>query len=331
MTRFFRAFATLSLLIGTITTDSAYAYLHSNTGRFLQRDPAGFADGTNVYAYLAAAPIAAVDPHGMWKRDSKWIYSDKLKRAIAICEPGDTLEDLAESITNVRTDWTSLGLQKTHTGAHVNVIPLLEKMEMRLRESVVSNADKLKLHFGDDKSSRMANEADIRRWFEATDDNVHPECFSAAALVMAKALIDNLRPGEYDHFGYKPTADPGYLRFYAVGDRTGATIKIGDWGPIRNYKDYRAKVPGGAYQAENVIKVANNLFWGFDNPPKKLSFQGWEDELRTQYNAFIDSNQQRHDPIPGFDPKHNSVKSFDVAKIAMRVFKQREDQRKQGH
>ncbi|MFO0837521.1 MAG: RHS repeat-associated core domain-containing protein [Phycisphaerae bacterium] len=35
-------------------------------GRFVQRDPAGFGGGLNVYLYAGANPVTGVDPSGLW-------------------------------------------------------------------------------------------------------------------------------------------------------------------------------------------------------------------------------------------------------------------------
>jgi len=41
---------------------------HPGLGRFLQRDPAGYVDGLNLYAYVANNPLAYVDPSGTLKQ-----------------------------------------------------------------------------------------------------------------------------------------------------------------------------------------------------------------------------------------------------------------------
>ncbi len=40
---------------------------HADLGRFLQRDPAGYADGPNLYEYVAGEPVVFVDPFGLEK------------------------------------------------------------------------------------------------------------------------------------------------------------------------------------------------------------------------------------------------------------------------
>ncbi len=39
-------------------------------GRFLERDPAGFVDGLNLYAYVINNPLQFLDPFGLTKKDS---------------------------------------------------------------------------------------------------------------------------------------------------------------------------------------------------------------------------------------------------------------------
>lgn len=50
-----------------------HRFYDATTGRFLQRDPSGFAGGVNLYAYAAANPIALIDPSGLggqpWEDD----------------------------------------------------------------------------------------------------------------------------------------------------------------------------------------------------------------------------------------------------------------------
>lgn len=47
-----------------ILADDASAYYHAQMGRFINRDPIGYRDGTNLYAYTSSNPVCATDPSG---------------------------------------------------------------------------------------------------------------------------------------------------------------------------------------------------------------------------------------------------------------------------
>lgn len=54
---------------------------HPQLGRWLQRDPAGYVDGLNLYEYVGGNPIGAVDPSGLdgfaeWFLDVTGGYDD---------------------------------------------------------------------------------------------------------------------------------------------------------------------------------------------------------------------------------------------------------------
>ena len=64
-------------------------------GRWLQRDPAGYADGMGLYTYASVDPIGFIDPNGLWK-----IRRMKQARAEAEAEDNDneTMKTLAHDI-----------------------------------------------------------------------------------------------------------------------------------------------------------------------------------------------------------------------------------------
>lgn len=63
----------LLLLLGlgclVLVSDPARALYNPKTGRWLNRDPIGYADGMNPYQYSGSNPVGRVDPLGMWNKD----------------------------------------------------------------------------------------------------------------------------------------------------------------------------------------------------------------------------------------------------------------------
>jgi RHS repeat-associated protein len=47
-------------------------YLHPNLGRWVSRDPIGYEDGTNLYAYVGNGPVNLVDPKGLLSMPLPW-------------------------------------------------------------------------------------------------------------------------------------------------------------------------------------------------------------------------------------------------------------------
>ncbi len=42
-------------------------------GRWLERDPLGYVDGSNLYGYVSGQPLAALDPFGLWQWDGGYV------------------------------------------------------------------------------------------------------------------------------------------------------------------------------------------------------------------------------------------------------------------
>ncbi len=50
-------------------------YYDAETGRFISRDPIGYADDVNLYGYVGNSPVNYVDPLGLYKLHefTKWL------------------------------------------------------------------------------------------------------------------------------------------------------------------------------------------------------------------------------------------------------------------
>ena len=75
----------LFLTVTVIATDSASAYYSTNLGRFISRDPIGYASGTNnLYEYVSGMPITLNDPTGN-KDNKKEGLQECVKREAIAC------------------------------------------------------------------------------------------------------------------------------------------------------------------------------------------------------------------------------------------------------
>lgn len=77
-----------TVLIATfLAVSSAHAHYSPELGRWLERDPAGYVDGMNLYDCVSGRPLTASDSSGLWKRERP--------SHVWEAETDDTLRDLA--------------------------------------------------------------------------------------------------------------------------------------------------------------------------------------------------------------------------------------------
>lgn len=70
-------------------------YYDPQVGRFLSRDPIGYAGGLNLFGYCSGNPIASVDPLGLWE-DDELGHGDSARAAYGSLLSKGTRDLLAE-------------------------------------------------------------------------------------------------------------------------------------------------------------------------------------------------------------------------------------------
>jgi hypothetical protein len=159
------------------------------------------------------------------------------------------------------------------------------------------------------------NESQVNSFFTGSSYQI-VDCLGAAVIIMARGLIQTLKPGEFDKLGYTSGMSSMHLNYRTVANIDQMTI--GDWGYIRNDWRYLEKHPGGGYQGENIIKVSASIYYGF--PAGKKTYAQWVQALIDAYNSGLPPNEHISN-IPGFQGNDN--KTFDVRTINLNVWKLR--------
>jgi len=226
-------------------------------------EPDGDYAKAGVEADVVDEVMALVGVNGWW-RDEPWAgqRGDYTGWAIAGSDY-DTLEQLAKNITGHAADadllrWDNPFIEPIEEYTNADISILLEALEVRLRENVVeaANADKAAkfgsgLDFGPGGGS---TEAFVNRIFgigrPATKQPTF-DCLNIIGVVMARGVIMELMPGEFDamgfgfaHFMVDEWSHVGqYFNQYdpviAQGD-----LDEGDWAVFYNKKDYKKRNVG---------------------------------------------------------------------------------------
>ena len=153
----------------------------------------------------------------------------------------------------------------------------------------------------------------VNSYFDSVKDKA-ADCDYAVRLVFAKAVLDIVGASAFNGL----SLGTNIPQVKNPVKKSVSQMKIGDRGWIQNYIDYTAKIPGGAYQAENVIKVGNDLYWGFVGENVILSEAEWKAELRKEFNKYVQPQEQRTAEVPGFTGFFDFI---DVAAVAWGVFR----------
>ena len=286
------------------------------TGTWKEPDPAGYADGSDDYQGERDNTVNGDDPSGLWKRDS-WTMNSG--HAVADCCT-DTASSLARLITGRTSDAAVLRIQgKVNPGTKVDIVPLLNVLEERLRCNVVGATLSIRAPFpalGSQKFFNGDEEGgfDFQPYFAGGNDAIPLDCKGGARAVLAKGLFDTLLPGEWGRLyntNSMPLVDLSYSNAHQA--------KIGDWLYFENGFDY-AQVHGeeAQFSGENVIVVGADEYWGFTGAANNglvRSESEWNHMLAESYNQGLTECEQI-DKAPGL----TRGKFFNVPQIGMDVF-----------
>ncbi len=171
-----------------------------------------------------------------------------------------TLTGLATLITGDANDWKLLAKKpEVKSGQIIFVEPLLCKFELMLRVKVVSATKKFLADFGNYQQNISMNDdsAKATNLFFDADKSPYTDCLGAIDSVMSKGIIDSTSTFEYNLLGINDVLSSLLKRKSSLRE-----MLIGDSGWIQNYDDYFTHDSNGPFQAENVIKIASDKFWG---------------------------------------------------------------------
>ncbi len=151
---------------------------------------------------------------------------------------------------------------------------------------------------------------------ETADPYSYRDCNFAIQTIYTKSLLDMVGDKTFNDLGYQIGQTP--IQTQRVKNIN--EVKNGDWIAFDNYPDYtnRMKKLGqeGAWQAENVIKIGNNRYWGHGaNDLDGKSEVEWKTELKNAYNMQFGTTKKS--TLPGFS---GNVSFIDISKVATDLF-----------
>lgn len=288
-----------------------YRYYNPQTGNWPSKDPSEEAGGNNLYGFVGNDPVNSVDHLGLWKRNDNWTGGWDNYSGSVTAEKCDTFAGLAQQLTGYASDWRQLkGVSdKAEVGQVVDIAPLLNRLEDRLRDSVVGATSKFRPGGRFEvPPSPGEDAASINRYFGR--NSLPSDCTFALRAVFAKGVIDVLRDGEFDKLGY----GLNFTRLPVALKKFGNIYQLhhGDGSYIKNYSDYTTYAPRGAWRGENVVALPSGKFWGWGVGTE--DYNVFQQKLIEEYRAV---GGRSTGTFPGFD---GDAIFLDVPKIARQVF-----------
>ncbi|MGV3662057.1 MAG: RHS repeat-associated core domain-containing protein [Prosthecobacter sp.] len=223
--------------------NEGFRYRDLETGVWLSRDPAGFVDGPNLYAYVMQNPWTAFDSHGLFRIDVH-IEQSMTAGLGAGMVPGAELQGLAEGsmFPDTQTRMSLQGVPVQHTGAFKaaldakNYIP---KQVAAAGQKIDHAIDKVQHAIAD---KILPGSADVRQaaenWWNHTSSPQVWDAIKNSSAVGAKLESTHMGSNSPQHF----MAGPG-MSAKDVQARASAMV-------MSHYEAYQKNMAAGnAYEA----------------------------------------------------------------------------------
>lgn len=198
------------------------------------------------------------------------------------------------------------------------ITPLLEILEKRIRANVVEAAQypNKNASFGSGGKALALYESGINSIFCSGDPTgIQCACKTMVWIELARGLITQLEPGEFDKMGLNPQI----LYFhYITHNKSCATLfelKAGDMVLFQNNKNYDDKK--GYLGAEHTIKTGYDLYYGWDVGERIHA--AWRGIFLAAYNKQV-SDPQDKIAIEDIPSRHYVSYFLNVPKLAQVIF-----------
>jgi len=311
-------------------------------GTWTSEDPAGYADGANVYQSFGDAPSEANDALGLWSCDGTWT----MEKATATAGRGDTIKELAAALLGHEVDGATLremGYSDVTEGQTINVVPLLKALEAELRANVVGAVKSFNGVFSGSGQNHMGlDAADVNSFFTAptTGPSTSPatapatqparretDCQGSVFLIYKRAVIQTYGAQTFDalsassRVGLPPCSSVPLDKTLRENG-----LHAGDWVQFANDGRYHAKHKLGAFHTENAIYVGGGLFFGLGLPDNGhgISF-GTEAQIDQELVRQFNNPGSNKETITALGPEAGltSPAFINVPKLALSVFNRR--------
>jgi hypothetical protein len=268
-------------------------------------------------------PINYTDPDGEFKRIGNWAQGSARLRV----QRGDNADMLASLIPGANTIDVMAAVPSFVNGSEINISSLINKFENKVRGNISSFAKKATKFYGLKFSTNLTKpanlgvlkETQIRNLFNSSgqQEGYQSGCFIASSIIVARGIIETLKPGEYDAiypFQYENIVKGSKK---SLGD-----LKAGDRIHFYNKVDSsHAMLQSHGVNAEWVLGMGGDNYYGFGYPGGEStgSSQEWLDRLASTYNSYTGKNIGSKD-VRGY---YGHYITLDYFKLAQAVFDRR--------